>query len=63
MPELSCKKSVDLDMESGGLTLVVQNGSSCQPFTLPLNRIFDMDIEAQNVAGVTVLANDARLSE
>ena len=55
--------SADLDNELGDLTLIVQNGSSCQPFTLPLNRVFNMCIEAQNIAGSTTLAEQIQLSE
>ena len=64
-PAFSCQMelSADLDNGPGGLTLVVQNGSSCQPFTLPMNRVFDMGIEAQNIAGSTTLAEEIRLSE
>ena len=64
-PAFSCQiqLSVDLDIEPEGLRLVVQSGSSCQPFTLPLNRVFDMRIVAQNSAGSTTLAEQIRLSE
>ena len=64
-PAFSCqiRLSVDLDIEPGGLRLVVQSGNSCQPFTLPLNRVFDMRIVVQNSAGSTTLAEEIRLSE
>ena len=64
-PAFSCQiqLSVDLDITPGGLRLVVQSGSSCQPFTLPLNRVFELRIKAQNSAGSTTLAEQLRLSE
>ena len=63
MPVFSCQIQWSANIYSNGLMLAIQRGSSCQPFILPFNRVFDMTITTENSIGKTTLTETLRLSE
>ena len=62
IPAFLCQIQLNADIGARELTLVAKRGSSCQPLSLPFNRVFDMHIKGENPVGNSTVAA-LRLSE